>query len=56
MSLKGLEDTGEQENESVQIVFVEYMDSSIGDSYRYLTLKFVRQENEWKVQFYGTGG
>ncbi len=56
ISLKGLEDTGEQENESVQIVFVEYMDSSIGDSYRYLTLKFVRQENEWKVQFYGIEG
>ena len=56
ISLKGLEDTGEQENESVQIVSVEYMDSSIGDSYRYLTLKFVRQENEWKVQFYGIEG
>lgn len=56
VSLKGLTDIGEKENGSVQVVSVEYMDSDIGDSYRYLTLEFIKQENEWKIQFYGIEG
>lgn len=56
ISLKGLADIGEIENGSVQVVSIEYRDSDIGDSYRYLTLEFIKQENEWKIQFYGIEG
>lgn len=56
VSLKGLTDIGEKENGSVQVVSVEYIDSDLGDSYRYLTLEFIKQENEWKIQFYGIEG
>lgn len=56
ISLKGLSDLGGKENGSVQVISVEYMDSNIGDSYRYLTLEFIKQDNEWKIQFYGIEG
>lgn len=56
ISLKGLADIGEIENGSVQVVSIEYRDSDIGDSYRYLTLEFIKQKNEWKIQFYGIEG
>ncbi len=56
VSLKGLTDIGEKENGSVQTVSAEYIDSNLGDSYHYLTLEFIKQENEWKIQFYGIDG
>lgn len=56
VTVKGLTDIGEPENGDVQVVSVEYRDSEIEDSYRYLTLEFIRQENEWKIQFYGIEG
>lgn len=56
VSFKGLTDIGEEENGSVQVVSVEFTDSDAGDSCRYLTLEFVKQKNEWRIQFYGIEG
>lgn len=56
VSFKGLTDIGEKENGDVQVVSVEFTDSDFGDSRRYLTLEFIKQENEWKIQFYGLEG
>ena len=56
VTVKELADIGAPEDGTVQVVSVEYRDSEIEDSYRYLTLEFIRQENEWKIQFYGVEG
>lgn len=57
MTLKGLSDADEHRTANgTYIVSLEYMDSEIGDSFRYLTFEFVRQEDGWKVQFYGLEG
>lgn len=37
-------------------VSLEYRDSNLGDTFRYLTISFIRQKDSWKIQFYGLEG
>lgn len=50
--LKGLEDTGEEAGS--RVISLEYKRNEQEDSFQYLTLEFIRQEDSWKIQFYGT--
>lgn len=54
LTVKGLSDVDEQRTENV--VSLEYRDSDNADTFRYLTFTFVRQEDDWKIQFYGMEG
>lgn len=51
--LKGLDDIGSKGIGSVQAVSLEYKNSDNQDMFLYLTLEFVKQEDGWKIQFYG---
>lgn len=37
-------------------VSLEYRDSNLEDTFRYLTISFIRQKDSWKIQFYGLEG
>lgn len=54
-TLKGLPDS-EKEIGSVQVISLEYRDSDYEDMFLYLTMEFVKQEDGWKIQFYGVEG
>lgn len=51
LTVKGLSDNGGKYN-----VSLEFRDSSYEDMFLYLTVMLVREENEWKIQFYGVEG
>lgn len=50
-TLKGLKDTGEEAGS--RVISLEYKCNEQEDSFQYLTLEFIRQEDSWKIQFYG---
>lgn len=56
VTLKGLTDIGEEEIGSTQIISLEYKNSEYKDTFQYLTLEFTKQEEGWKIQFYGLEG
>lgn len=53
LSVKGLTDIGDEETGAVKVVSLEYKSGEAQDSFQYLTLEFVKQEEGWKIQFYG---
>ncbi len=55
LTLKGLTDIGEEETGSTQVISLEFRDSNY-DMFIYLTIEFVKQEDGWKIQFYGLEG
>ena len=38
---------------SIQTASVEFKNTEQDDSYLYLTIEFIKQEDGWKIQFYG---
>lgn len=56
VNIKGLTDIEEEEIGSIRIISLEYRNSSIEDVLLYLTLEFIKQEDGWKIQFYGMEG
>lgn len=53
LSVKGLTEIGDEETGAVKVVSLEYKSGEAQDSFQYLTLEFVKQEEGWKIQFYG---
>ena len=57
LTVKGLSDTDEKKMEDGKyVVSLEFRDSDYEDMFLYLTVIFVRQEEDWKIQFYGMEG
>ena len=57
LTLKGLSDADEYRSGSGRyIVSLEFRDSDYEDSFQYLTFGFVKQEDLWKIEFYGLEG
>ena len=52
-TIKGLDTALEAGVGTTKTVSVEFKDSEQDDSYLYLTIEFIKQEDGWKVQFYG---
>jgi|GEM_PF-7044231 len=52
-TIKGLDTALEADVGTTKTVSVEFKDSEQDDSYLYLTIEFIKQEDGWKVQFYG---
>lgn len=55
-TLKGLTEIGDEVIGSIQVVSLEYRDSDVKEALRYLTMEFVKQEEGWKIYFYGIEG
>lgn len=53
VNVKGLTDIGEEEIGNIKIISLEYRDSNIEETFLYLTVEFIKQEDGWKIQFYG---
>lgn len=53
LTWKGITEAGEEEIGTVKVISMEYKDSSNEDTFQYLTLEFVKQQEGWKIQFYG---
>lgn len=54
VTIKDLEtETDREDIGSTKVILVEYKSSDKEDTYQYLTLEFVKQEDGWKIQFYG---
>lgn len=51
-TIKGLPEVGERNAKNRWAIELEFMDSD-DDSYTYLCFIFVKQEESWKIQFYG---
>ena len=56
LTLKGLADTGIKEIGSTHVISFEFRDSNHEDMFLYLTIEFIKQEDGWKIQFYGLEG
>lgn len=56
LTLKGLTNIGQEETGSIQVISLEFKDSHFEDMFIYLTIEFVKQEDGWKIQFYGLEG
>lgn len=56
VNLKGVTDIGEEEIGNIEIISLEYRDSNMEETLLYLTLEFIKQEDGWKIQFYGVEG
>lgn len=56
LTLKGLTNIGQEESGSIQVISLEFKDSHFEDMFIYLTIEFVKQEDGWKIQFYGLEG
>lgn len=57
LTVKGLSDADEKKIENGKcIVSVEFRDSNYEDMFLYLTLILVKEEDDWKIQFYGVEG
>jgi len=52
-TVKGLDGMEDVSIGDVRTASVEFKDSEQDDSYLYLTIEFIKQEDGWKVQFYG---
>lgn len=52
-AIRGLEDIGESKIGDTQVVSVACDRANMGEGFLYLTLEMVKQENGWKVYFYG---
>jgi len=52
-TIKGLDHVEDVEIGTVQTISIEFKDSEEDDSYLYLTIEFIKQEDGWKIQFYG---
>ena len=52
-AVKGLEAIGESQIGDTQVVSVECDRANTGEGFLYLTLEMVKQEDGWKVYFYG---
>ena len=55
-ALKGLTDIGKEETGSTQVISLEFRDSNYEDMFLYLTIELIKQEDGWKIQFYGLEG
>ncbi len=57
LTVKGLSDTDDKKIENGSyVVSLEYRDSNYQDMFLYLTLGLIKQESNWKIQFYGVEG
>lgn len=57
LSVKGLSDTDEKKIENGECnVSIEFRDSNYEDMFLYLTFILVKEQGEWKIQFYGIEG
>lgn len=52
-AVRGLEDIGDSKIGDTQVVSVACDRANMGEGFLYLTLEMVKQENGWKVYFYG---
>lgn len=53
-TIKGLTaGTKEEETGSSKVVSIEFQEQEMEDTYQYLTIEWIKQEDGWKVQFYG---
>ena len=55
-TVKGLEAIGNEQIGVRKTVWVEFKTSKYPDVYIYLRIEFIKQENGWKVDFYGLEG
>lgn len=53
LTLKGLTDIGNGAIGSTRVISLEFRDSNMDDRFIYLTMEYVKQEDGWKIQFYG---
>ena len=57
LTVKGLSDTDEKKIENGKCnVSIEFRDSNYEDMFLYLTFILVKEQGEWKIQFYGIEG
>lgn len=56
LTLKGLKETGKEETGSKQVLSLEFRDSNYKEMFLYLTMECIKQEDGWKIQFYGLEG
>lgn len=56
LTLKGLADTDIKEIGSTHVISFEFRDSNHEEIFLYLTIEFIKQEDGWKIQFYGLEG
>ena len=57
LTVKGLSDTDKKKVENGKCnVSIEFRDSTYEDMFLYLTLILVKEQGEWKIQFYGMEG
>lgn len=57
LTVKGLSDTDEKKMENGKCnVSIEFRDSNYEDMFQYLTSILVKEEDGWKIQFYGVEG
>lgn len=57
LTVKGLSDTDENKIENGKCnVSIEFRDSDYEDMFLYLTFILVKEQGEWKIQFYGVEG
>lgn len=57
LTAKGLSDSDEKKIENGKCnVSLEFRDSNYEDMFLYLTFILVKEENDWKIQFYGVEG
>lgn len=57
LTVKGLSDTDEKKIENGKCnVSIEFRDSNYKDTFLYLTFILVKEQDDWKIQFYGVEG
>ena len=57
LTVKGLSDTDEKKIENGKCnASIEFRDSNYEDMFLYLTFILVKEQGEWKIQFYGMEG
>lgn len=56
LTLKGLTNIDKEEIGSTQTISLEFRDSNYEDMFQYFTMEFVKQNDGWKIQFYGIEG
>lgn len=57
LTVKGLSDVDEKKMENGKYnVSIEFRDSTYEDMFLYLTVIVVKEEDDWKIQFYGVEG
>lgn len=52
-NIRGLFETEQRQVGDVEVMTVEFLDSPDSDSFTYLTMELVKQEDGWKVRSYG---